>query len=155
MSGSDELVDVVSQLKEAIQRAQEQTPGVQVTSAQIQLKTTMSGGPGVDLTFHALQLSGSYSRSQVQTLTVTLTPRPPALELMSPVSDQLADAIAAISSAARQAAVSEPKFDLQDATIELNIGVDKQGKAMIIAGGSVESSNYHVLTLTVKSANAA
>lgn len=122
-----------------------------LTSATVELKTTLSGGPGVDASFHALQLSGSYTHSEIQTLTISLTPRPPAIELMSPVSDQLIDAIAAISSAAREAAVSEPKFDLQEATISLNIGVDKQGNAMIIVGGSADSSNYHTLTLNVKS----
>lgn len=150
MSSSDQLADVVRQLKKAIQEAQLRTPDIVVARADLQIKTTLSGGPGVDFSFHALELSGSYVRSQVQTLTMSLTPRPPAMELMSPVSDQLADAIAAISTAAREAAVSEPAFDLQDATIELNIGVDKQGKAMIIAGGTVDSANYHTLTLHVQ-----
>jgi hypothetical protein len=151
MSSSDQLISIVRQLKKAIQEAQLRTPDVTVTNAEVELKTTLSGGPGMDLTFHALELSGSYTRSEVQTLTISLTPHPPAMELMSPVSDQLVDAIAAISSAAREAAVSEPRFDLQHATIALNIGVDKQGKAMIVVGGSADSSNYHTLTLSVKS----
>ncbi len=152
MNSSDQFADVVRQLKKAIQEAQLRAPDIVVTRADLQLKTTLSGGPGVDVSFHALELSGSYVRSQVQTLTMSLTPHPPAIELMSPVSDQLADAIATISSAARDAAVSEPRFDLQDATIELNIGVDKHGKAMVIAGGTVDSANYHTLTLHVQPA---
>lgn len=149
---SDQLISIVRQLKSAIQQAQLQTPDVTVASAEVELKTTLSGGPGVDLTYQALKLSGSYSRSQIQTLTISLTPNPPAIQLLSPISDQLVDAIASISSTAREAVTSEPKFDLQDATIVLNIGVDKQGKAMVIIGGSVDSSNYHTLTLKVKSA---
>jgi hypothetical protein len=151
MGSADQLIDIVRQLKRAIQEAQSQTPDITMTSATVELKTTLSGGPGMDVSFHALELSGAYTHSEIQTLTISLTPHPPAIELMSPISDQLIDAIAAISSAAREAAVSEPRFDLQDATITLNIGVDKQGKAMIIVGGSAASSNYHTLTLSVKS----
>lgn len=151
VNSSDQLVSIVQQLKKAIQEAQLRTPDVTVTTAEIQLKTTLSAGPGVDFSFHALEISGSYTHSEIQTLTISLTPHPPAMEIMAPVTDQLVDAIASISSAAREAAVSEPRFDLQSATVDLNVGVDKEGKAMIVIGGSAASSNYHTLTLTVKS----
>jgi hypothetical protein len=151
VKSSDQLVTIVQQLKKAIQEAQLRTPDITVATAQIQLKTTLSGGPGVDFSFHALEISGNYTHSEIQTLTISLTPHPATIEIMAPVADQLVEAIASISSAAREAAVSEPRFDLQGATIDLNVGIDKEGKAMIVIGGSAASSNYHTLTLTVKS----
>ncbi len=147
---SEEIVALVRDLKSAIQQAQLQTPDIVVTRAELELKATLTKGPGVEAKFQALELSGHYTRSEIQTLNLSLTPKPPAVRAFSPVSDQLADAIATISFAAREAANSNPKFDLQESSVSLNIGVDKGGKAMVIVGGTAESSNYHTLKLTLK-----
>jgi hypothetical protein len=149
MGNSDQLVDIVRQLKVAIQQAQLKTPGIRISRADVELKTTLTGGAGVDARFQVLEVTGKYTGTEIQTLQMTLTPHPPALELMSPMSDGLVDAIAAISAGAAAAAAEAPKFDLKAARITLNIGVDRAGKVLIFVGGSVESSNYHTLTLFI------
>lgn len=146
---TDALIALVNDVKTAIQHAQDQTPDVAVTKAELELKTTFSGGAGVDWKIAALELSGKYTQSEVQTLHLVLTPQQSRLVPFSKVSDRLADAIAAISSAAKAAADSQPSFTLEASTVTLNLGVDKGGKAMIVAGGSAASSNYHTLTLTI------
>lgn len=144
------LQDLIRDVKLAIQNAQLRTPDIIVTKAELEIKTTLSGGPGIEGKIGPVEISGQYSKSQIQTLSLVLVPKPSAIELMGPRTDSLTDAIALISSAAREAAASEPRFALNEATVELNFAVDKSGKAMFIVGADISTTNTHTLVLTLQ-----
>jgi hypothetical protein len=143
------LADLVRDIKTAIQNAQQQTPDILITKAECSLKATLSGGPKGGLTLGPVQIGGKYVRSQIQTLSLTLTPVPRVAELMSPASDALTKGIAAISAAANEAASSEPRFGLNEATVEINFGIDASGSVTVFVGGEVGEQNVHTLKLTL------
>jgi hypothetical protein len=145
-----DIVSLVSDIKRAIQNAQLQTPDLLVTQADLEIKTTSTAGLRVGgFKWGPVELGGSYTQTQIQTVHMTLTPAPAVIELMSPPTDALTEAIASISAAAREAALAEPRFVLKEATICLNVGIDADGKLTIVVGGEAGSNNVHELKLTV------
>lgn len=97
-----------------------------------------------------LEVSGHYKETEIQTIALSLVPEPATLELMSRVSDELADAIEVIKTAVQEAARSAPTFGLAEATVSLNVGVAKDGKLSVIIGGSMESVTTHTVKLILK-----
>ena len=146
----DALVSAASDIKTAIQNAQVLTPDIMITKAQIQLKTTLEAGPNASFKLGPVEIGGKYTSSEIQTLSLSLTPLPKAVALMSAASDALTQGIVAVSRAATLAASSEPAFGLDEATVDLNFGTDKSGKVTFVVGGEGESTNTHTMTLTLK-----
>jgi hypothetical protein len=147
---SDALVQLVQDVKTAIQDAQEQTPDILVTKAELTLKTTTEAGPGLDIKLGPVEIGGHYTTTEIQTLTLVLVPMPKVVALMSPAADALTASIVAINAAAREAARAEPRFGLDAATVSLNLGIDKGGKVTAVFGGGINANNLHTLTLTLK-----
>ncbi|MBV8593962.1 MAG: hypothetical protein JOZ27_06665 [Caulobacteraceae bacterium] len=149
-ASSDAIVSLVQAVKAAIQDAQDETPDIVVTQAVLEVKATTEGGPAVGFKWGPVEIGGAYTKSQVMTLSLTLTPMPKVVELMSVPEDALVAAIASVSEAARAAVASEPRFGLEQAVVTLNIGVTKSGKLTAVVGGGVSSDELHTLTLTLK-----
>jgi hypothetical protein len=144
------LVGLVHDIKTAIQNAQQETPDILITKAECGLKTTLSKGPKGGVKLGPVEIGGKYVWTDIQTLSLTLTPIPRVVELFSPASDALTQGIAAISMAANDAASSEPRFGMDEATVEINFGVDASGSITVFAGGEVSDQNVHTLKLTLK-----
>jgi hypothetical protein len=144
------LVDLVHDIKMAIQNAQKQAPDILITKAECSLKTTLSKGPKGALKLGPVEIGGKYVRTEIQTLSLKLVPILSTVDLMSPASDALTQGIAAISKAANDAASSEPRFGLDEATVDINFGVDASGSITVFGGGEVSDQNVHTLKLTLK-----
>ena len=146
----DALVKLVQDIKQAIQDAQIETPDIIVTKATLEVKTTTESGPNAGFKLGPVEIGLHYTETQIQTMTLVLTPIAKVVELMSPPADALTMAITAVSAAAQEAARAEPRFGLQEATVSLNIGLDKGGKLTAVVGGGISANNVHTLTLTLK-----
>jgi hypothetical protein len=146
----DALVAAVQEIKTAIQNAQLQTPEIVVTKAAVVIKTTLTGGPNATLKLGPVEIGAKYSLSQIQTLSLTLTPAPKEIELFGTMSDALTSGIVAICNAAREAAISEPPFSLEEATVEVNFTTDSSGKVTFVLGGEIGHEVTHTLRLTLK-----
>jgi len=146
---TNELVDLIRSIKYAVQNAQLRTPEITIDKAELELKTVFSGGVSAAAKLGPVDLGGTYSDSEIQTLSPALVPAPPDVKLMSPASDRLTEAIVAVSNAARAAATSEPRFELSEATVEIKFGVDKTGKAQVFIGADIALSRSNTLTLTL------
>jgi hypothetical protein len=147
----DALVSAVSDIKAAIQNAQQLTPDILISKAELDLKTTLEAGPNASFKLGPVEFGGKYTASQVQTLSLKLTPAPRLVEPKSLASDALTAGIVAVNLAAKAAASSAPAFGLDEATVEINFGTDKSGKVTFIIGGEGESTNTHTMKLTLKS----
>jgi hypothetical protein len=66
-------------------------------------------------------------------------------------SDELANGIIAMASAMEQL-TRNPRFVLGDATVSLNIQVEKGGKFLAFLGGSGRAGHAHTMKLTFRKA---
>lgn len=144
------LVDLVKEIKTAIQDAQGQNPEILIAKAECELKTGLVAGPSGFIELGPIKIGGKYAESEIQTLSLSLTPVPPTVELFGRAADALTQGIAAISKAATEAASSAPRFGLDGATVEIKFGVDANGKIEFVIGGGVERNTAHTLKLTLK-----
>jgi len=158
-SRDDSLVNLVTQVKQAVEGAQAvlNEQKIQISQVLLQLKTTaqQKGEGGIGFKFEPLQIdvgvSGGISQGDIQTISMTLVPgRPKRLELESTAEEELIEAMQAIARAVEQAAQSQPFFSLKEATVELNFGVTKEGKAKFSIFSGVEGKVSQEAVQTVK-----
>ena len=96
-----------------------------------------------------VDLSGRYEQSQIQTITLSMVPEPPSIELLAPVSDELKNAIEVVNTAVQEASRSNPVFALTDATVTLKIGVTKDGSIQVIVGAKAKEITTHSIKLSL------
>lgn len=151
---NDTPLNLLKDVKKAIQRAQEQLDqhNIEISKLDIEIKTafTKSAGGKLKLSVIPLELSGNYTTTDVQTLSLSLLPRESPVELLGGVQDELTHAIELINSTVEEALTSEPVFDLSSAMINLNFGVTKNGKISVIAGTKGGRERTHTVKLTLK-----
>ncbi len=147
------MADLVKQMKLAIQQAHGSLDegGIRISKVDIEIKTALelSGEAGLTLKIVPVDLSGKYERSEVQTITLSMVPEPPSVDLMAPVSDELKGAIEVVSKAVQEASASKPAFGLTEATVGLNIGVTKDGSIKVLVGGKARETSTHSIKLTL------
>jgi hypothetical protein len=151
----DELaVRLVREVKGAILETADDlaAQGLQVRQVDLELKTRLARQFGGALRVKIIELSGQVAKEEVQTIMISLVPRPEALRLMGPVSEELRESVEVISSAVREAAQSAPIFDLDSASVSLEVGVERSGKVSVFLEGSGKRGNTHTITLTLASA---
>jgi hypothetical protein len=152
------IVDLIRQVKSAIRHAEDRNPDkkLAVTQVDLEIKTTFKKEIDADGKVSWLpipiELSAHHSKSEIQTLSLSLVPVKTGAVLMGTVADELADAIQTIRAGLEEAAQSYPPFNLKDASIALNIGTTSDGKVQVIVGGEVDSENTHTVTLALEAA---
>jgi hypothetical protein len=148
---SRSAIGLVREMKSAIARADGELRKneLKITRVELELKTVIekSGGGGISIS--VVEIDGDVTRTDSNTLTLTLVPSKRGVQLMSPPSDQLVDAILATASAAWEAADSPPAFDLQEATVSIEVGVTAEGKIKVIAHGGASRDHGHTMTITL------
>ena len=137
------LTSAVKQATQSTQAALEQR-GITVSQVDLELKTTLTKSGGGELGFKIeiipidIGIGSNFSKSDIQTISLSLVPAPPGMEFESELSDELVAAVRAVTDAVDDALQSKPAFDLSKATIELSFGVTKDGKAKFSIFSGVE-----------------
>lgn len=151
------LEKIVCEIKEAIVAAEEKLDahGIEVSKVELEIHSSFSEDPSaaVDLNIGPIKIGGgaTYSKKNVTKVKLSLVPEKSELELMSPVSDGLTNAIETIVKGIQFSAEQEPKFDLEEASAELSFTVSEKDEIKIIGiGASAESIEVHRLTLHFK-----
>jgi NTP-dependent ternary system trypsin peptidase co-occuring protein len=98
-------------------------------------------GGGVDL-----------SRQEVQTIELSLVPPTGVPKGVGKwdIKDELVGAILGIGEGVRKAAKAEPKFELQEAAVELNLVVGKEGRLSLVGKGSAGQEAAHTVKVYLK-----
>ncbi|MDN5768095.1 MAG: hypothetical protein L0H96_20280 [Humibacillus sp.] len=150
--GGVDLDTVIRQVKEALllvqleqaERAARTGVAVDVVRIELTLRTMVerTAGGEVRLTVPIVgqELGGGVDTSwqQVQTVELTLVP-PDGLPKRVPgwgLSEELARAVLGVEDAVRTAAETEPRFEMERASVELNVVVGRGGSISLVAKGS-------------------
>jgi hypothetical protein len=154
------LVNLVREVRQAVQAAQTEIfeQGITISLVDIQLKTTAKRDGGGDLGFKFeplgidVGLGGKIAKGDVHTISLSLVPAPLSMELESTPSEELVGAMKAISGAVQEALGSQQDFALREATVELNFGITKEGKAKfsIFSGVTGNMSDEAIQTIKLK-----
>ena len=150
----DNVPSLVREIKKAIQNAQNHLDNyhLMISNLELEIKTkiNMASGGELKLGIVPVELSANLSKTDIHTITISLTPVESSVELLGNVEDELTNAIKLVGMTIQEAATSTPAFELENSTINLNFGVSTEGKISIIAeaGGAREST--HTIKLTLK-----
>jgi hypothetical protein len=149
----DLAVRLVQEVKGAVTTVQPELErdGLAIDQVDLEMKTTMTKEADGGFTFKIVDLEGSYSKEDTKTLDISFTPKPQELDLLAPVEEELLQAIAAISRAAKEAAQTAPAFDLSDASVAFDVAIHEHGKVKVFVGGAVDRERAHTVTLSLKS----
>src|SRR4051794_21976443 len=157
-----QINDIVTQIKKAILALEKDAPvnegRVTVTEADITLEAvvTKSGGPDAKFKIfgHDIGFKGELSKEDTQTIEIKLKPR--AADAMAfgsdDVSETLFEAMRAVRSGVAHAASDEPRFALDEATVELNFVTGTDGSIDFVIAGERKTANTHTVKLTLASA---
>jgi len=156
-----EIDAIVAQVKGAIleleKDAPSQGPRLTLKAADLKLNIAVTKDVGGDFKFKLFghDFGGGVDLTKVDTQTITLSLTPDASAAMAfgveDVQTRLVNAMRAIRDSVARAAISEPRFSLDDATVELNFEVDKDGKISFIVTGEGKKTNAQTITLTLGS----
>jgi hypothetical protein len=156
----DPLGSLMGEVKEAVQAARPSLmeQGLDISQVDLQIKTTVKkdGSGGVGMKFEPLGIDvgveGKVAKGDIQTISLSLVPGPPGMEFQSTPAEDLAEALQAISEAVKKTVGTEPDFALSEATVELNFGITKEGKAKlsVFSGVSGAISEEAVQTIRLK-----
>ena len=153
MSSSATVTGLISDIKTAIQRAQTALTAGQlhIAKAELEIKTALqaTAEAGIKFTLVPVDLSGKYAQKDTQTISLTFVPTPAAVRMLSPISDDLTSAILAAVQAVKDASVSKPQFDLNEAAVSLEIGITADGSIKVGIGGGVTRESAHTVKLTL------
>lgn len=97
-----------------------------------------------------LGVSGHYTKSELQKIELSFKPSFPTLRLMGNIQDELYEAVELINRTVREAAETQPVFELQEAVVSLKFGVTKGGKISVFAAVSGEKESFHTVKLVLK-----
>jgi hypothetical protein len=146
-------VEAIRSIKAAITESQPglENAGLEVTKVELALATALTKEVGGGFKIKIIGVEAHHTRADTQTLTLDLTPTKRRLEGLGPsLADELADAIVATAAAMAEAAAGEPRFDLEEASVALEVEVSNDGKVTIFVEGSGEKASTNTLTLTLK-----
>lgn len=144
--------DFIREIKAALQKVQRSldSEALSIKKLELELKTTVTKIVGGGFSIKIIDLEAHHQREDEQTLTIALVPAADGVDLMAGVSEELTEAILAIAVAAKEAADTEPKFALDEATISIAVGMTNDGKVKVFVEGSGSRENTHTATLTLK-----
>jgi Trypsin-co-occurring domain 2 len=148
----------LAEVKTALQEAESelQAEGLKITKLELALKTAVEKKVEGSIEFKIIELGADVTAASTQTFTIVLKPTPPSgadqADLARGLAEELAQGIAATVAVTREAATIRPPFGLDEATIEVDIGMTKEGKAKIFVGGSYSKETTHTATFTLAAA---
>jgi hypothetical protein len=157
MADSDSLVDLVSQIEEALaivaSRTKNEKLGVTLQKADLRLKvaTKKSAIVGGKIEWGvSIDLSAESAWSRAHTLVLSLIPKV-KIEMGKPESEELADTIFQSASAINtlQKTVSG-HFNPSEASVSIDIEQSKDGKVQVVAGGGAQRTNSHTIELSFR-----
>jgi hypothetical protein len=163
---SVDIDEVIRHVKEAVvtvqieqaARAAETGVTVQVEKVELMLRAVAHRGGGGNISFRipvsGQELGGGVdlSRHQLQTVELSLVPPrevPKGIGRWD-IKDELVGAILGIEQGVRKAALAEPKFELGEATVELNLVVGRHGRLSLIGEGSAGHETTHTVKVYLK-----
>ena len=159
---------IIQQVKDAVELAgriqaaradQESGPAVEVEKLDLTLKAfaEMSGGGEIKLRIPVVgtEFGGgsTLQREEIQTVQLTLVPPSAAVRKgLAPldIKTTLVDAILGIEQGIRRAARTEPRFELESASVELNLVVGREGTISLAVRGSARSETTHTVRLHLR-----
>jgi hypothetical protein len=157
---SGEIDLIVDQVKKAITEVDKDTPpegpALTIKDADLTLSLVHTGKGGVDAGFkifgHDLGFTADRTKADTHTIDLKLKPSADVMELgHQDVQQSLVDAMRAIRDSVARAAASEPRFALDEASVELNFQVDDDGTFSFIVVGEGKRSNVQTVKLTLGS----
>ncbi len=151
MNLSRSATRLVREMKAAVARADGELRenNLKITKVELELRTVIekSGGGGISVS--VVEIDGDVTRTDSNTLALTLVPSKRGVQLMSPASEQLVEAILATAAASLEAADNPPAFELEEATVSIEVGVTAEGKIKVIAHGGASRDRGHTMTITL------
>jgi hypothetical protein len=158
---SEQIDEIIGQVKKAILEVDKDAPpsGSQLTikEADLTLNAINTGKGGVDAGFKIFghDLGFTADRTKAETHTIELKLKPSAEDAMAfgteDVQAELVNAMRAIRDSVANASASEPRFALDEASVELNFQVDDDGTIKFILVGEGKRSNVQTVKLTLGS----
>jgi hypothetical protein len=148
-----QAVEAVRSIKAAIAESQARLTGagLEVSKVELALVTALTKSGGAGFKIKIVDLEAHHTRASTQTLTLDLTPAEKRLERLGPsLAEELAEAIVATAAATKEAAAGEPRFDLEEVSVALQVEIKNDGKVAVFVEGSGEKATTHTLTLTLK-----
>jgi Trypsin-co-occurring domain 2 len=144
-------VSLVRDMKSALVAANDQLGqnALKVTKVDLELHTVINKSAGGEISIKVLEIGGDVSKDETNTLSLTLVPSVGGLELMASAPEDLVAAIVAIGAASWEAANAPPAFDLNEATVELEVGVTTEGQVKFFAKGSGSREQSHSMAITL------
>lgn len=157
-----QIEKIVAQIKKAVLALDKDAPAnggrITITEADLTLEAVLTKDVGGDFKFkifgHDLGGGTKLTKADTQTIEVKLKPR--AADAMAFGDDEIATkllaAMRAIRDGVSHAASDEPRFVLEEGSVELNFEVDKDGNLDFIVAGERKSANTQTVKLTLGSA---
>lgn len=156
---SKEIDTIVAQVKKAIIEVEKDAPSegpqLQIKAAELTLNAVVTKDLGGDFSFKIFghEFGGGVDLTKADTQTIKLKLTPDLSEAMEfgteDVSARLVEAMRSIRDSVARAADEEPRFALEEASVELNFQVDKDGKISFIIAGEGKKTNAQTIALTL------
>jgi hypothetical protein len=148
----DDAVKAVRNVKNAIAQSQRRLDeaGLAVSKVQLALETALTWEAGVGFKIKIIDLEATHTHASSQTLTLDLTPGPQLEGLGPSLAEELEQAIVATAAATREAAATEPRFGLDEASVALQVAISNDGKVAVFVSGGGEKTTTHTLTVTLQ-----
>lgn len=154
-----EIDAIVAQIKRAILDLEGDTPGhgssLSIKSADLTLNAVVTKDVGGNLKFKLFghDFGAGMDLSKADTQTIELKLKPVAEDVVAfgveEVSAKLVNAMRAIRASVATAAASPPRFDLDEASVELNFQIDKDGTIDFILAGEAKTTNVQTIKLSL------
>jgi hypothetical protein len=150
-----QATELIKEVKAALGRATPQirASGLKVTSVKLDLEATLEIDAGGKISlFKILTLEAKRSRTETQTISVTLKPPTAERDLQPTIGDTLEQAITVIAAAAKEAADQPPELKLDQAEVSLQVAVTNDGSVEVFVEGEAKQGNTHTLTISLETA---
>lgn len=153
---SDQIDRIVNEVKKAILAVEEdkRDDAPSIKAAQLTLRAirteALGGGFEFKIFGFGIKIKGKVTEADTQTIQLKLVPAD-AAETFSEeeVSATLVTALRAVRDSAARAAASEPRFKLEEGSIELNFEVTQDGEIEIVVVGEAERTNIQTVSLSL------
>lgn len=157
-----DVEDVVRQVKQAIVEANLSggpDDDLIVTKVGLRLSVVRVRGGGVDAKWQVpvinKDVGGGWEKKWTSTNTVDVALKPPQIAGKAQalaeidIKSELGRAIALVRSAVKAGAWGEPRFELGDATVELDFGVSNDGSITFLAKGEASKTTTNILRMAL------
>ena len=154
--------NLISDVKTTIIQAQYKLDkrGIKISEVDLELKVTAKdeGEAGIKFQFPMTELkfeaTGKRKQEDINSITISLVPKLPEIELLSSPKDELNNMVERILAAVDEAVREEPAFILAEAVAELNFKVTDTGKAEFSifakAGGEINRDAIQTMKLKLQ-----